>query len=215
MTITSVLIPLLQVATAAPPLSPYARTGRHGIELGIGLLDHASGTVSVTAGGTTTTTGNGVGGSLSYTYWAADNLGLAARIGAVDVDASVTVDGGGSNVQSASIVSLLFGVKYQPFRFRGAERLRPYVSAAMGPYVGNDAGVRAGGGTTSVTSRTEVALGGRAGIGLDFLASRRVMLGVGLGYHLMTDFDQAVGAERNYSGADFTLTVGLLLGGGR
>ncbi len=215
MTIANVLIPLLQVASATPPLSPYARAGRHGLELGIGLLDQARGTVSVTAGGTTTTSGNGVGGSLTYTYWVADNLGLAARVGAVDVDASVTVDGSGSDVRSASIVSLLFGVKYQPFKFRGTDRLRPYVAAAVGPYIGNDAGVHAGGGTTSVASRTEVAPGGRAGIGLDFLASRRVMLGVGLGYHLMTDFNQAVGADRNYSGADFSIAVGLLLGGGR
>lgn len=216
MKITSVLVPLLQMATAVPAVPQYQRAGRHGIELGIGLLDHTSGQVTVTTtGNTTTTTGTGVGGSLTYTYWLADDVGLSAQIGVVDVDASVSVAGTQSDVRSATVVPLLLGVKYQPFHFRGTERLRPYLSAAVGPYIGTAASVSAGPGIAGVTSRTEAAPGGRAGIGLDLLVSHRVMLGLGAGYRLMTDFDQAIGAERNYSGAELTLSAGLLLGRGR
>ena len=213
MTITTFLIPLLQVATAMPQ---YDRAGRHGIELGIGLLDNTKGEVSVTGAGTTTsTTGTGVGGAFSYTYWLADNLGLAAQVGVVDVDASISVAGTHSDIRSATVVPLLFGVKYQPFRFKGAGRLRPWLSAAIGPYIGTASAISSGVGNASVSSHTEAAFGGRGGVGLDVQLSRLVVLGAGGGYRLMTDFDQRIGAERNYSGMEFTLSIGLLLGSGR
>jgi len=227
MSILNVVIPLLQAATITPQaVEPAAeaptvetrapRAGRHGLELGIGLFDHTTAAVTATAGGTTSTTsGSGVGGSLTYTYWLADDLGLSAQVGVVSVDATVSAVGTQSQVRSVSVVPLLFGVKYQPFQFRGAERVRPYLAAAVGPFIGTDAGISSGTGGASVASRTEAAAGGRAGIGLDFLASQRVMLGLGAGYRLMTDFAQPIGGERNYSGADLTLAVGVLLGGGR
>lgn len=211
MTIPTLLLPLLQVSAAAPAPPQYPRAGRHGIELGVGLLDNTRSTV--TSGGTTISA-LGVGGSLAYTYWLTDDLGLSAQVGAVSVEATVSASGGQSEVRSATIVPLLFGLKYQPFRMQGSDRLRPYLAAAVGPFLGTDAGVSAGAGGASVDSRTETALGGRAAIGLDFLASHRVMLGVGAGYRLMTDFSEAIGDDRNYSGAEFTLSVGLLLGGG-
>lgn len=215
MTITSLLLPLLQVAAAVPAPPQYPRAGRHGIELGFGLLDHTAATVTAGTGGTTTTTsGGGIGGSLTYTYWLADDLGLSAHVGVVSVDATVSAAGGESDVRSASVIPVMFGVKYQPFRFRGADRVRPYLAAAVGPFVGSDAAVSAGTGGASVASHTETALGGRAAIGIDFLASRRVMLGLGAGYRLMADFQQPVGGRRDYSGAELTLAVGLLLGGG-
>jgi outer membrane protein W len=212
MNIASLLLPLLQVAAVAPPAPPgYSRAGRHDIELGIGVLDNTRSTVT---SGSTNISAFGVGGSLAYTYWFADDLGFSARVGVVSADATVSAGGSGSDVRSATVIPLFFGVKYQPLRLRGSDRLRPYLAAAMGPVFGTDAGVSAGTGGASVGSRTATALGGHTAIGLDVLASRRVTLGVGAGYRLMTDFRQAIGDERNYSGAEFIITVGLLLGGG-
>jgi hypothetical protein len=53
----------------------------------------------------------------------------------------------------------------------------------------------------------------RIPIGVEFRLGNRVMLGLGGGYAFMTDFSDPIGGEKNHSGGDFGLTVGILFGG--
>lgn len=225
MTFQTQLIPIVQAVLLAAGAQQdpvreaerpsLTRAGRHAIELGVGVAGGTTASISAGPGGATTEAGTAVSGALSYSYWIAERVAITAQVGVASVDATVSSGTTSSSVRSATVVPLLFGAKYQPFSIAGAERLRPYLSGAIGPFIGTDAGVGTQGGTATVGSRTEVALGGRIGAGLDLLVSRRVMLGVGAGYRLMADFAQPIGGDRNYSGADFVLSVGVLLGGGR
>jgi hypothetical protein len=91
---------------------------------------------------------------------------------------------------------------------------RPYVKAAAGPYVGTQSSVSVG---TSVTveERVETVIGGQLGGGVDFILGRRVMLGVALGYNIISDFNEAIGGSVNYSGPEFAIGISLLMGSGQ
>ncbi len=72
----------------------------------------------------------------------------------------------GVSVELATVIPLLLGVKYKPIELAVGDALRPYVYAALGPYLGFASDVRTGA-TSGLESYTETALGSRAGVGLD------------------------------------------------
>ena len=55
--------------------------------------------------------------------------------------------------------------------------------------------------------------GSRAGVGFDLKMGRYFVAIADLGYNLMTDFSEAVGGRRNYSGLEFGLGIGWQFGG--
>jgi outer membrane protein W len=208
---------------------PAARSlrGKHRIELGVGLMTELSASNQVSIGGVTTRNdATGIGGSLAYTHWLRDAWAINLSVGVVDADATVSVSGLGTSVESATVIPLLFGVRYQPIGLTAGDTFRPYVAASVGPYFGSVSGVTTGliASTVShsistaetfasVSSYTETALGSRLGVGADILLGRRFTLGFGVGYCLVTDFENRIGSETNYSGPDLGLSFGILLGG--
>jgi len=189
--------------------------GKHGIELRLGLLSKLSSTNEISTGGITTKNkANGLGGSIAYNYWLEDNLALSISIGALNADANTSVSGGGTSVESAVVVPMLFGVKYQAFRFTDSNNLRPYVSASIGPYFGFASNVRAGA-ITSTESISETALGARLAVGMDLSLSKLFKLGFGAGYRFVTDFENRIGSETNYSSPEFSLLLGIVFGRGK
>ena len=206
------------VALLAVPVPLFAQSqtslrGRHRIELGIGFLGGISAGHNVTAGNVSTRSEtNGVLGSIGYAYWVEERVALAVSASVLDADASVSVAGGESRIESATVTSLLFGLRYQPFSIGETETVRPYFNLAVGPYFGSTASVR--GGMVNVTeSMMETALGSRIGAGLDVLLGRRFNLGIGAGYHFVADFAERIGSEENYSGPELSMSFGLTLGG--
>ncbi len=189
--------------------------GRHAIELGIGLLSEVSASHQVSAGSVTTKSeSNGLIGSCAYTYWLENNVGISFRVGVLDVDATTAVDGSETFVEASTVVPMLFGVKYQPFGCAIGEVMRPYVSAFIGPYIGTAAGVRTGV-TATTESYTETALGSYLGAGADLSLSKLFTIGIGVGYHLVDDFNRRIGSEKNYSSPDFSLSLGIVFGRGK
>jgi len=197
----------------ASPKSTRTFLNKHRIDLNVSLLSEINATSEVTFAGTTTRgDANGVVGGVAYTYYASRDFGLGVSVGVMDADATTSVTGTGTSVEAASVVPLLFGVKYQPALFTVGEALRPYASISAGPYFGTASNVRSGL-TTSTESLTETAIGARFAIGVDFLLGRFVALGVGGGYHLVSDFDNRIGSEKNYSSPEFALSLGFIFGG--
>lgn len=189
--------------------------GKHCIELDIGLLSEMSATSEVSAGGVTTRSeGNGLIGSIAYTYWLERNLGINFSVGALDADATTSVSGSGVFVESAAVVPVLFGLKYQPFRLTVNDVLRPYLSASVGPYFGFASNVRTGV-TTATESFSETALGSHLGAGLDWSLSKLFTLGLEAGYRLVADFGNRIGSEKNYSSPEFSLSFGIVFGRGK
>jgi outer membrane protein W len=203
----------LQAGQAEPnAVAPLSRAGRHGVELGADLLGTTRASASFSLGGTQiSASGGSFGGSLTYSYWAEDRVALQVSLGVIGADASIDIIGTGPVTEGAAVMPLLVGLKYQPWRFDAAGRVRPYVTGAVGAYIGDASGVQAGGSTT-VTARTEAVLGARAGAGLDLLISRWLTLNAGVGYRLVSAFAEPIGGETNYSGTEFVLSVGVLIG---
>ena len=192
---------------------PFDLKGKHGIELSVGLLGSTRASTAVTVdGATTSSTANGFLGCLGYSYWVEHGLAVTVSAGAADASAETSAGTGGATVETATIVPLLFGIKYQPFRMTSDDVLRPYVMVAVGPYLGFASNVYAGM-TTTTEAVSEAALGSRLGVGLDLSLSRSLVLGAGLGYRFVADFENRIGAEKNYGGPDFLITFGVLFGG--
>lgn len=192
---------------------PYALKGKHGIELQAGLLGSTKSSTTISVDGvTTSSTASGFLGALAYSYWVENTLAVTVSAGASDASAETSTGAGGVTVETGTIVPLLFGVKYQPFRMTSDDALRPYGSVAIGPYLGYASNVYAGTATTT-EAVSEAALGSRLGVGLDLSLSRSLVLGVGVGYRFVADFKNRIGAEKNYSGPDFLLTFGVVFGG--
>jgi outer membrane protein W len=190
-----------------------ALRGKHRVELGIGLLSGVSSSTEVSAGGVTTRSdADGLVGSIAYTYYFSHDFGINVSVGLLGADATTSVSGSEVIVESASVVPLLFGVKYQPSKLTLGNVLRPYASASVGPYFGSASNVRAGA-ATSTESYSETALGSRLGIGMDLLLGKLLTIGVGIGYHVVSDFENRIGQEKNYSSPEFSLSFGVIFGG--
>jgi hypothetical protein len=187
--------------------------GNHLIEVRAGLLSEVGVKNEVTVAEVTSKSDlSGLLGSVAYTYYFDHDFGIITSIGLLDADASSSVIGLNTIVESASVMHWLFGVKYQPSKLSLGESLRPYASLSVGPYIGTASNVR-GGFTASTESFTETALGSRLAVGIDVFLGRFIALGVGAGYHLVSDFNNRIGSEKNYSSPEFSLSFGVRLGG--
>jgi len=202
-------------AEAAGQSSACSIRGKHAIELSLGLLSKFRSATMVSAGSTTTESeANGFIGSITYTHWLEEQVSIHITSGALDVDASTSVDGSRTFMETSTVVPLLFGVKYSPFRRPIGDVMRPFVSASVGPYIGFTSKVRSGTDTRR-ESYSETALGSRLGAGVDLSISRLFILGVSAGYHFVEDFNNRIGAEKNYSSPDFSLSLGVIFGKGK
>lgn len=189
--------------------------GKHAIEVNMGFLSEMSVANEVSVGGVATTSeADGFIGSLGYSYWFADEWAVNLSIGVAGADASTSVSGAGVSVESATVVPMLFGVKYEPLALAVGDALRPYLSASLGPYFGFASDVRTEP-TMGTESYAETALGSRAAAGMDLYLSRRFTLGLNVGYRLVSDFGRRIGSETNYSSPEVSLSLGLLIGRGK
>jgi outer membrane protein W len=207
--------PIVQAAEPAGRSSSESLRGKHEIELTMGLLGGTSSTTEVYPGDVRTKSeANGLIGSIGYTYWLEDDWAINVSTGVVDADATVSVGGGGTSVESAAVVPILFGVKYEPSRLIDSDVVRPYLSVSVGPYLGFASNVWTGT-AASVESRSETALGSRIAVGADFSVGRLFRLSIGGGYHFITDFKNRIGADKNHSSPEFSLSFGIVFGKGR
>lgn len=193
----------------------YSLKGRHSLDLSFGLLSDLNSSADVTVGGIhARSSGNGFLGSVIYAYWLEDELAVSIHVGVQNADARTSVSGLNVVTESAVIIPVLFGVKYQVFRITEHNNLRPYVSVSIGPYFGFASNVRTGYGVTT-ESISETALGSRFAADFDLLLSRRFKLGVGVGYRFVSDFSRRIGTEKNYSSPEFSVRLGFILGRGK
>jgi hypothetical protein len=104
------------------------------------------------------------------------------------------------------VVPLLIGVRiFLPYPEPDAQ-VRPFLSGAIGPYIGSEAK------STLFTqgTHTETSFGGRFGAGIDFILSNHFKLGANAGYNVMSDFSAAVGGRMNYNGGEFSIGIGYI-----
>ncbi len=92
--------------------------------------------------------------------------------------------------------------------------MRAQVTTSVGSFIGHVDGETVGDEAPLGWKRTMRSVGGQVGAGIDLQISRHIMLGARGGYNLMADFEEPLGGRDNYSGAEFSLGLSWLIGGG-
>lgn len=187
---------------------------RHGVGIRMGMwnmvadarVDTLSGSVSISA------ESSRFAGGFCYNYWLTESLALDIGV-STRLPKAEAYFGALFGKPVSAVTSVLFGVKYYLPRSTYGTSVRPFLKAAVGPFMGRQSATMFFG-FVIADSRSETAFGGQLGGGVDFVLSRRFLLGVNLGYNLMSDFDQPIGGSNNYSGPEFSFGLSLLLGRG-
>jgi hypothetical protein len=188
--------------------------GKHNIQLNIGLLSDFGVENETSADGMVNMVGgDGFLGSIAYSYWTQDDLAFGVSVGVIGSEVSTSVSGSRVSLETSSVISVLFGIKYQPLKII-SEGVGPYIFLSVGPSVGSATQSFTGSGLKNETY-SETAIASHFGLGTDFVLSRLFVTGLSVGYYLTTDFDRPIGPQKNYSSPEFTLSIGILLGGGK
>jgi len=188
--------------------------GKNSIAVSIGLLIQVNSTNEATLNGIDSNNRvDGTAGSLTYTYWLQPDWAINFSIGILGAEANASVTGSEFSAETGSVIPILFGVRYQPSGLALSHSLRPYLSGAVGPYWGFATKNNT---RPFLTNKTisETALGLRVAAGMDWFFSRLFSIGVNAGYHFVSDFEQPVGSQKNYSGPEFSLNFGIIFGKG-
>ncbi len=210
--IVALAVLVLSATSGAGPLE-----NRHQLELRMGMWNQSTGERTVESGGiisnaiSTTVNSNGFLGRFTYGYWLSEGFALNASLGGMLASVETQIEDVGVTTETAYIGQLLVGVKQY---FPGStfnSSVRPYVKALVGPCIGKQTSTQISYVTAS-ESRTEVVIGGQAAAGVDFLVGPHVLMGVNLGYNLMSDFSEPIGGSKNYSGPEVSFGISYLIG---
>jgi len=145
------------------------------------------------------------GGSIFFYSQIRDQFFMEFTLGAIGSVHNRTDYWDQEEVNTAAIIPVLFGVRYEILPSTIKSTLRPYVSAAVGPYwlneimVYNDHYF-----DEEVTIDTSIRPGGYAGAGVNFMLSKNVAINYDMRYHVV-DFQD----ERYHNG--FELGIGLTI----
>lgn len=186
---------------------------RHSLVFDVGLLGSSSpGTdVRVGSAGVQTYAG-GVSGGVHYDYRVSENWAATIRWAMLDSGAGVAVeDRAGFGSGASAGFALLFGAKYFP-SIGDDLPLAPFFALATGPYMRTNSSVRIGRSGLSSGARSEQVLGLFGQVGADWHLNHWLKFQVGVGYHAVEAFDGVEGLTTNYSGADFSIGMGVRFG---
>ena len=188
---------------------------RHQLEIRVGAWNQVTDNrTEISATGVTTSVGgSGFLGGFGYGYWLSEGTALNISIGFMAVD--LTADAGivGVTTKNSTVTPILMGVRQYFPRSTYGSSVRPYVKALVGPYFGHQS-ITVVNTYVTVESRSQAAMGGILGGGVDFVLGRHFATGMGIGYNLMTDFDEPIGGSVNYSGPEFSFGFSYLFGRG-
>ena len=186
--------------------------GRHSLNLNTGFMTNSGSTASVDLFNYNSRNNNyyntdaniGFGGSFAYGYWFDDEWSLNFECGVLGADVN-------SNLSTAStftVVPILFGMKYYPSMLTMGSVGRVYAGLSMGIYTG-----------TSVNSTywvfdqvsTEHVFGAKPEVGVDLFVANWFKIGPNLSYHIMSEFTKISNENKNQSGLQFSLNMGIVL----
>jgi hypothetical protein len=209
------LAAVLSALLLTPPVPAEAQAllDRHRIELKLGFGARTnSGTNTDSQGVQTDTEASGMLGSVGYHKWIREELAVGVSVGLLAVDAGTTVGAGGVETSTSLVLPLFLGARYYLPRSTLGGKYRPYLSAEGGPLLGFDSATEVGDVVQSGTS-SSATIGSRFGGGLDVQVADHFMIDLFAAYGLMADFGSAIGGQKNHSGWEFGLGLGVVWGG--
>jgi hypothetical protein len=150
-----------------------------------------------------------------YTRFLREGLALTLALDSFPMDHGAELGPAGAFAGSRSVVAVPLGLRWTPTKGElYARPVKPYLTVGLGPVIGQSDGTSAGPGGAFVGSRSQAAVGGHLGGGVDIHLSRRWSFGLSAVFNWMTDFSEPIGKRDNYSGFDVRLSVGWLFGKG-
>ena len=177
--------------------------GKNIISLGIGLTGARDVSATATQSSTHTT---GELGYVGYSHYVHPQVAVEISIGVLNTDTFEQFGHSHAN----SIAPVLFGLRYSPEPIALSRSFRPFVSAAVGPYVHTVADANQVG---AASSTTESAAGARFGTGADWYVARHFMLRAEADYHAVGSFDHPDALTDRASGFGFGFGMGFVWGG--
>jgi hypothetical protein len=204
---TLIVVMAIILFSAVSVAQEYSLKGRSALELNIGFWGGGKSSNAVSATGfQSESKTNGLLGNIQYSRWIQEQLSVTVGVGYLAGETRSTVSVLEIGQRSSAVVPLLVGVNYYFINPGPEDAVRPFISAAIGTYIGSEASNT----IVSQTAHSEAAFGGRFGAGLDFLLSNHIKMGMNVGYNLMTDYTSPVGARKSYNGADASIGIGYI-----
>ena len=220
-TLSIFAVSLLLITLTSPTADgqPLSLRGSSSLELNLGLWSESRASAQISQSGVQSSAKtNGFIGGLTYSYWMRENVAITVAGSLLSAEATMNVVNAAagyssiataltSPLQSAnSIASFIVGMRYYLPEPEQEDHVRPFVSVGVGSYMGFEASNS----LLSVSAHSESAFGGRVGAGLDVFLGSVVKFNANAGYNVMTDFQNAVGARRNFNGIDASLGIGFI-----
>lgn len=187
--------------------------GRHELSLHLGTLNWSSVEADVSPGSIEADTRvNGFLGSVNYAYWLEEDVAITFAVGGTGVGLSANISAGSVRSETDAVGFVLVGASYYPPAVTFRPNVLGFVSGAAGTYIGEATNTSTAPGSVVVENVSERAFGARFAVGVDWFAANRLVVGGNLGYHVMADFDRAIGGAENYSGPELSVSVGVIIG---
>jgi outer membrane protein with beta-barrel domain len=200
---------ILAAAVAAPVVAraqnapdTLSLLGRSTISLGFGLTGARTASEGV---GQTSTHSTGQVGAIAFTHWVRPTVAVEISAAALNADATTS----GAHSHANVVTPVLFGLSVSPRSLALSTSLRPYLSAAVGPYVHSIADDY---GATS-TASVETVLGSRLAAGANWFVSRHFVMGLETNYHAVGKFEHPDAVTDRTNGFGMSLAFGFAWGG--
>ncbi len=204
----------MSAAASGPDVAHSSLTGRHRLEFRVGYWDSGrQPKLPLYTYSEDKTRVEDLVGAFSYSYWSYDQLAADITFRGLVAEAISIESVSGGTESAVVIASAMFGVRFYPMP-SARMPLRPYLAAGIGPYLGVESleEIDQHGDRTVNTTKTLGSFGGFLGGGLDIQMGRHLMLGIGVGYNLMADFQETLGFDDNYSGFEVSTGLSFLFG---
>lgn len=150
----------------------------------------------------------------TYMRWLQENIAITFAITNLESNTSNTVWISGVSNESKTVVSFISGIRYYLPETSYQSAFRPYLAAGAGPVIWAGSLNEVGPSGVVNLNQTMTAFGSHFGGGMDVELNSHFMLGVNLGYNLMSNFSDIKVGRNNYSCFEFGLGLGFLWGGG-
>jgi hypothetical protein len=181
---------------------PMSQEGRTIITFGLGLTGTREASVG---GGHTSASATGQLVSMAFSHYVSPGIAFDMAASVLEADAST----GFNSATTNAVTALLFGLSYSPPQLAFTKGMRPYVSAAMGPYTHVQAEKFNGSNSTTVQSH----VGARFGAGMNISFAHIFALQIQGDYHSVRPFDSVNGVTRDAAGPSMSIGFGFGWGG--
>ncbi len=203
-------VPVLMLASPSTAISLEHRSG---LEFRLGMRGDDGYHEETHIDGVVNTSGtDNLMFSMGFSHWVEHDVALTLTLSILAGQSDNRTGRFGVINEDYAVVSFLLGGRYYFYKSNYDSPWFPYLAFGAGPVIGasdrntvDDVVIN--------ESRTVTAYGAYFGGGMDVAFGRRILLGLNLGYHAMTDFARPIGGRENYSDPEFGLTFIFTFGG--